>query len=200
MVERRVRVTGGVNNARERVRAAIQQRLDDLRITNRAFGKAFSCNGGKGHKDSWVTGLLKGSYALSLDELDEAAHTLKTTAAQLVKSDLEQAEYLTPSEHRIIEAMRMIPPAVRDHYLLLAEYLIGVLPDEIEMLQGFRDLTPDQQRDVRHSIRVLRISRRPLPDLAIVPGVQDTVGRPTDAEHRSRTRAGQRRRKGERER
>jgi len=192
-----VRRAGGTKTARERVRERIRQRLADLHLTGRAFGRAFSANDGRGHVDTWVSGLLSGQFALSLDELDEAAYILKLTPAALVKSEYETAEYLTPSEYRIVTAMRTIPPAVRDHFLLLAEYLIGVLPEEIDMLQGFRELTADQQRDVRHSIRVLRIAQRPLPELAIVPGVQEGAGRPTDAEHRSRTRVGQRRRKDE---
>lgn len=175
---------------------AIRKRLDDLGMTGRAFGRAFSANEGKGHVDTWVSGLLNGQFALSLDELDEASYILKTTPAELVKSEWEHSDYLTPSEHRTLVALRRFPPAVREHFLLLAEYLTGVLPEEIDMLREFRDLSEEHQRDVRHSISVLRIARRPLPGLAIGLDAQERAVRPTGAEHRSRTRDGKHRRKG----
>jgi len=175
-------------NARERVRLAIRARLDEIGMTGRAFGRAFAANDGKGHVDTWVSALLKGQFALSLDELDEAARILKTTSASLVKHPLEHAEYLTPTEHRIIDAVRSLPPPIRDHVLTLAEYLIGVAPEEIEHLMEYRRLTSDEQLKIRHWTHALRLAQEPTPGLAILPETQEKGSRPTGAEHRTRGR------------
>jgi len=173
-------------NARERVRVALRQRLSDLKMTGRAFGRAFSANDGAGHVDQWVSNLLNGQFSLSLDELDEAARILKTTAASLVKHPLEQAEYLTPTEHRILEAVRVLPPPIRDHVLTLTEYLVGVAPEEIDHLMEYRQLTSDEQSKVRHWTHALRLAQEPLPALAILREIPEKGSRPTAAEHRTR--------------
>jgi hypothetical protein len=168
------------------VRRALKDRLVEIGMTGRAFGKAFSANEGKGHVDTWVSGLLNGQFGLSLDELDEAARIVKMTPAALVQSDYEHAEYLTPTEHRIVQAMRALPASIRDHVLMLAEYLIGVAPDEIDMLEEYRELAAEEQTRVRHWMHVTRISREPAPGLAILPDLPERAGRPTAAEQRSR--------------
>lgn len=173
-------------NARERVRLAIRARLGELGMTGRAFGRAFSANEGKGHVDTWVSGLLTGQFGLSLDELDEAAGILKMTPAALVKSEWEHADYLTPTEHRIVQAVRALPPPIRDHFLMLAEYLIGVAPEEIGFLEEYRELTPEERTRVRHWIHVTRVSREPAPGLTVLPDPPERAGRPTAAEHRTR--------------
>ncbi len=175
-------------NARERVRHAIRSRLDALGMTGRAFGRAFSANEGKGHVDTWVSGLLSGQFALSLDELDEAAYILKVTPAQLVKSDFETAEYLTPTEHRITEAVRRLPPSIRDHLLLLSEYLVGVLPDEIDYLVDLRELRTEARERLTQIARGFRVAQDYEPPLTLLPGQPEKGARPTDAEHQRHQR------------
>lgn len=187
----RVRSSQDVN-ARERVRLAIRDRLNAIGMTGRAFGKAFSANSGKGHVDTWVSSLLKGQFALSLDELDEAARILKTTTATLVKHPLETAEYLTPTEHRILEAVRLFPASIRDHFLTLAEYLVGIAPSEIDHLMAWRELTQTEQERFEHLIRATRIAREPLPGLSVLPDSPERDERPTVEVRRIR---GQQRRK-----
>lgn len=187
-----MRRTETVKNARERVRLSIRRRLSEFGMTGRAFGRAFSANDGKGHVDTWVSGLLNGQFGLSLDELDEAARILKTTPSELVRSEYDHAEYLTPSERRVVLAVRKLPPPIRDHFLLLAEYLIGVAPEEIDLLRDFRDLTDDERARVRHWIHVVRIAREPVPALAILPDAQGPTALPADG---ARHTAGQPRRR-----
>jgi hypothetical protein len=175
-------------NARERVRLAIRQRLADLGMTGRTFGKTFSANDGQGHVDQWVSNLLTGKFALSLDELDEAARILKTTAATLVKSDFETAEYLTPTEHRILEAVRGLPPPIRDHVRTLAEYLVGVAPEEIDHLMKFRELTPGEREKIDHWTDALRLAREPVPGLAILPDHQQIDAPRSASGNRTRDR------------
>lgn len=185
-------------HAWERVRLTIIRRKNELGITNRAFAKELGYALNEEVTEQWVSNLLspKQPTSLRLRDLDAVARILKMTSAELVKSPFEYGDYLTPMEHRINTAVRSLPPAVRDHFLLLAEYLIGVLPEEIDLLTEFRDLTAEQQRDIRHSIRVLRIARRPLPSLTVAFGEAETTARPRDED--SRRREGPRRKKAQR--
>jgi hypothetical protein len=150
-------------NARERVRRAVERRLGELHMTGRAFGKTFSANHGKGHGDQWVSNLLKGRFGLSLEELDEAARALRTTPSDLVRHPDDQSWIIPPHEMRLLRATRTLPPAIRDHMIVLAEYLIGVAPDEVEMLTEYRCLSPEEQQRIRHWTHVLRLSAEPEP-------------------------------------
>lgn len=184
-----LRVGPDETNAWERVRLAIIRRKNELGMTNREFGRKFSTPDGKGHGDQWTSNLLspKQPTSLSLQELDEAARILRTTAAELVRSAYDHSEYLTPTEHRIMEAVRALPPPVRDLFRTLAEYLVGVAPEEIEFLIEFRGLASDVERaKVKHWTRALRLAQEPLPGLPILPGRLETAARPTDAEFRTR--------------
>lgn len=185
MLERLVRGWDTVN-ARERVRLAIRQRLEALGMTQREFGRRFSANDGKGHVDTWVSSLLAGQFALSLDELDEAARILKVSPCALIKSDVETAEYLTPTEARIVTAVRALPPPIRDHVKTLAEYLLGVAPEEVTHLMEFRKLEPQDQEKVQHWTHALVLAQVPVPTPPIQSGQPATNARPTDAESRNR--------------
>lgn len=178
----------GPQGAWERVRLAIIRRKNDLGMSNRDFGRGFSANHGKGHGDQWVSNLLnpKMPNKLSLLELDEAASILKTSAAALVKSPYETAEYLTPTEHRIITAMRAVPASIRDHFLTLAEYLIGVAPQEIDLLMEYRELTREEQTRIQHWIHVTRLAPAPMPGLRVLPDQPETDAPPTAAARHSR--------------
>ncbi len=131
-------------DARTRIRQRIKRLLEQRGQTNRAFAKWL------GHGDQWASNLLAGRFALSLDELDRAASFLNVPPSDLVRlSDADGVE-LSPSERRVVEAMRTLPTPVRDHLMLLADYLVGVTPAEVELLATLRRLGPDELRRVSH--------------------------------------------------
>lgn len=169
--------------ARVRVIRAIKIRLGELGMTYRAFGRAFSANEGKGHGDQWVSNLLANKHALSLDELDEAAQILKTKAAELVRGPHDHSDYLTPYEREFLATLRSLPQPIREHVTMLAHYLKGVAPEEVDHLMDYRELTADEQARVQHWTRALRIAREPVPGLAILPDLPETAG-PRDASAR----------------
>lgn len=131
-------------DARTRIRNRIKALLEQRGQTNRAFAKWL------GHGDQWASNLLAGRFALSLDELDRAAAFLNVPPSDLVRlSDADGVE-LSPSERRVVEAMRTLPVPVRDHLMLLADYLVGVTPSEVELLALLRKLTGTELRRVMH--------------------------------------------------
>lgn len=138
-------------DARTRVRQRIKRLLEDRGKTNRQFGHAI------GHKDSWVSHFLAGRFALSLDELDKVAAFFNVPPGDIVRTSAEPWE-LTPTEMRVVRALRMLPPSVRDHFATLIDYTIGTVPDEIEFLMHLRSLNPDERVHAEHLMRALASS------------------------------------------
>jgi transcriptional regulator with XRE-family HTH domain len=170
-------------NARERTRQRLKARLEESGLTNRAFGERL------GHGDQWVWGLLKGRFALSLDELDAAAKALKWSPCDLVKPEDDEAQYLRPTESRVIRALRKLPTAIQDHLVVLLEYLIGAAPEEIALLQRVRRLAPDERRRIEHFVDVTLSAQGSAPATADPDGPDQTAAPQSKTAKQSRRRA-----------
>lgn len=157
-------------NAARRVSARIKQRLEELGTTNRAFGQSL------GRNDAWVSSLLSNKFDLLLRELDRVASVLRLPAGELVRFS-DEAWDLTPTEMRVVRSLRMLPPVVRDHIMLLADYLVGATPPEIEFLQRVRRLEDEDRRRIVHWV-----------DVSL--GASPTTARPLGPEETSVERAG----------
>lgn len=120
-------------DVRTRVRQRIARLLEDRGFTNRKYAAKV------GHREQWVSNLLGGRFTPKLDELDKLAAPLGVPASELVRLSEDPWE-LNPSEMRVVRALRMLPPPVRDHLVTLADYLVGVTPDEIELIRRIRAL------------------------------------------------------------
>lgn len=118
---------------RTRVRQRIARLLEDRGFTNRLYAKKVD------HREQWVSNLLNGKFTPKLDELDKLAAPLGVPASELVRH-AEDLWELNPTEMRVIRAVRQLPPAVRDHLVTLADYLMGVTPDEIDLIRRIRAL------------------------------------------------------------
>lgn len=167
-------------NARHRVCQRIKRLLEERGQTNRAFGQWM------GHKDQWVSNLLAGRFPLGLDELDRAAAFLNVPPGDLIRIVDEPWE-LSPTEIRVVRALRMLPAPVRDHYMLLADYLVGVTPAEVDLLAKLRKLDPDELRRVNHWTDVTLFARAPAPGPVDLPGLEGASAPPAPAVRR-RTR------------
>ena len=141
-----------------RVAERIKQRLEDIEMTGRKLARALE------HQDPWMSGLLGKRFALSLNELDEVAYHLKMQPGDLVRLSTEQVD-LSPSELRIVRALRLLPPTVREHVITLAEYLTGVTIQEIDMLKKIRALEQDDLAKFDHylDVTLLRPHQPPAP-------------------------------------
>lgn len=140
-----------------RVRSRLRHLLKQRGMTNRAFGKRL------GHGDQWVSNLLAGRFTLALDDLDEAARAVGVLPSDLVRRDDEEAMILTPTEGRLIRAIRALPVAIRDHIRILAEYLMGAAPEEIDLLMEYRALSEADQARVKQSVAFLRLQPTGVP-------------------------------------
>lgn len=138
----------GIPDAKTRVRQRIKRLLEDRGATQRQLAQWL------GHGDQWVSNLLAGRHALSLSELDRVAAFFKVPPGEIVRMSEEPWE-LSPSEMRMMRALRMLPEVVRDHLVTLADYLIGATPDEVEHLKTYRDLSAENQRTVERWTDVL---------------------------------------------
>lgn len=125
------------DTTRTRIRQRIKRLLEDRGKTQRAFAQWL------GHGDQWASSLFAGRMALSLDDLDRVAAFFNVPPGEIVRVS-DEAWELTPTEMRVVRALRMLPPPVRDHMVTLADYLIGTTPDEVELLRRIRSLGADQ--------------------------------------------------------
>lgn len=168
-------------DARTRVRQRIRALLEKRGKTNRAFA------GWMGHKDQWASNLLAGRFSLSLDELDRAASFLNVPPSDLVKLD-DQSVELSPSERRVVEAMRTLPVPVRDHLMLLADYLVGVTPREVDFLATVRRLSAADQKRIFDYAAMTALVRSPEPDPVDLIGPPETSGQPASPTQHTRKR------------
>lgn len=150
--------TMGTTDARTRIRQRIRRLLEDRGKTNREFAKYL------GHGDQWASNLLAGRFGLSLDELDRVAAFLRVPPGEIVRVSEEPWE-LSPSEMRVVRALRMLPPPVREQLVLMADYLVGVTPDEVEVLKKLRALDEAELAKVDHflDVTLLRLDRERAP-------------------------------------
>jgi transcriptional regulator with XRE-family HTH domain len=166
-------------DAKTRVRQRIKRLLEDRGRTQRELAQWL------GHGDQWVSNLLAGRHALSWTDLDRVAEFLKVPPGEIVRVSDEPWE-LAPTEMRMVRALRMLPPTVRDHLVTMADYLIGTTPEEVDELRDLRELTPENRQLVRRWTQVtLRTQRENEPgqltpdDLRVPDGPRDAPARRT---------------------
>lgn len=136
-------------DARTRIRQRIRRLLEDRGKTNRSLAQWL------GHGDQWVSNLLAGRFALSLDELDRLAQFFSVPPSEIVRVSDDPWE-LGPTEMRVVRALRMLPPPVRDHYTTLLDYTIGTTPDEVGHLKTYRELNAENQQTLERWADALR--------------------------------------------
>lgn len=144
--------TVATSEARTRIRQRIRRLLEDRGKTNRALAQWL------GHGDQWVSNLLAGRFSLSLDELDRVAKFFNVPPGEIVRTSDEPWE-LSPTEMRVVRALRMLPPPVRDHYATLLDYTIGTTPDEIGLLTRIRELSEENLAVVERWIDLKRFEQ-----------------------------------------
>jgi transcriptional regulator with XRE-family HTH domain len=138
-------------DAATRVRQRIARLLDERGHTQRSFAKAL------GHGDQWASNLLTGRQQLAWEDVDKVARFLKVPPGELVRVSDEPWE-LSPTEMRVVRALRLLPVLVRDHLVTLADYLIGATPEEVELLKKIRSLDEEETAQLSHWIEVQILS------------------------------------------
>lgn len=169
-------------NAAHRATTRIKARLEELGMTGREFARQLN-----DHKDAWMSNLLAGKFALSLTELDKAAAILRVPPGELVR-DAEEGWDLAPTERRLVRALRLLPPPVRDHLVILADYLVGVTPEEVDLLHDIRRLTGAELDRLQHYVRVIRLTQGSARETAAHQDPPATTVRPTETTPRAAKR------------
>ena len=166
------------SSARTRIRQRIRRLLEDRGKTNRALAQWL------GHGDQWVSNLLAGRFALSLDELDRVAQFLSVPPSEIVRVSDDPWE-LSPTEMRAVRALRMLPEHIRDHEVEHLDYLIGVTPEESDHLVEYRELNEKNQRILARWATALRkqqvlgLDEEDPPDLSMTLEPRDARSRRT---------------------
>lgn len=136
---------------RTRVRQRIKRLLEEHGKTQREFAKWL------GHGDQWASNLLRGEFSLSLDELDRVAAFFTVPPSEIVRASDDPWE-LSPTEMRVIRAIRLLPPPVRESYAMLADWTVGALPEEYDLLIAIRSLNDAEViAALKHWIELKRV-------------------------------------------
>jgi transcriptional regulator with XRE-family HTH domain len=109
----------------ERVRLALERWLDTTKLTQRQFAKDLN------KSQPWLDKVLQGVNHVRLEDLDDIAAALRTSAAELVRTDDERYRLeLTPTEVRLIERIRHRPGLIDAVTFILDEHQLKfVLPE-----------------------------------------------------------------------
>lgn len=154
MVKRRSIVT---IDAKHRVRKRIRARLDELGMTGREVANAL------GKSDAWISGVLSGAQALSLEDLDLVARTLRTNPSDLTRLDDSELRELSPHEMRWLRHYRTWPGQHQERFLRVLDYFAVAAPDQdsAKLLDLWRDLTLPDRRRLRVYLMSLLAGRLP---------------------------------------
>lgn len=91
-------------SAADRVRERMRDWMETTGLDQRTFAEAL------GKSQVWLQKVLKGENHVRLRDLDQVAHAMRTSAAELVRD--ESARYTlecSPSEVRLVERLRHHP-------------------------------------------------------------------------------------------
>lgn len=164
---------------RTRIRQRIKRLLEDRGMTQGTFAREV------GHGDQWASNLLTGAFTLTMDDLDRVAKVLHVPPGEIVRVSEEPWE-LTPTEMRVIRALRMLPPPVRDAWAMMTDFLIGATPEEADHLVVLRELSEKNQRTLKRWAQALRRQQALGLDEADPPDLPGTVEPPRAQSPRTR--------------
>jgi transcriptional regulator with XRE-family HTH domain len=95
-------------NATDRALARIQQAMKEHRISQRALAERLDCSQGR------VAKILKGRIRLTVDDLETIAALVQLPLVETIRNrGVEFFAELTPSELKMLEAVRESPPLQR---------------------------------------------------------------------------------------
>lgn len=155
VVKRRSRMT---TDAKHRVRRRIRARLDELGMTGREVAKALD------KSDAWISGVLSGAQALSLEDLDAVARTLRMSPSDLTRLDDSELRELRPHELRWLRHYNRWPSQHQERFLRVLDYFAVTTPDQdsATLLDLWRDLALPDRRRLRAYLKSL-LEGRPQP-------------------------------------
>lgn len=103
-------------NPAERVRERMRRWMETANLDQRTFA------GDLKKSQVWLQKVLTGENQVRLRDLDQIADAMRTTTTELVRSDEERYTLeLTPTEVRIVEALRRLRADVLDAFLKLLD-------------------------------------------------------------------------------
>ena len=98
----------------ERVQARLRRWLDTTGLSQREFAADLQ------RSQVWLQKVLAGKIRVTLKDLDRVARAMRTTASELVRTEEERYQLeLTPTELRLLEALRRRPEAYESLFDLM---------------------------------------------------------------------------------
>ncbi len=152
-----IRPTG----VQERIRLRVVARLEELGMTAREFALRTRPGEPGASLDSWVSGILKGTQALSWKHFDAACEALGMNPSELVRYDASALRELRPHEMRMLRLYNEWPLDQQTSFLHLLEYLSGKATHrERPLLRALRSLPAKDLSQVLSLIEQLQSHKR----------------------------------------
>jgi transcriptional regulator with XRE-family HTH domain len=138
-------------DAKMRVARRIRARLDELGMTGRELAQS------EGKSDAWISGVLKGSQGLQLEDLDWVARKLRLSPSELVRHDDSELRELRPSEMRLLRHYQQWPDQIQERWLRVLDYFAASTPDpeSARLLDQWRELSLSDRRRLRNMLERL---------------------------------------------
>jgi hypothetical protein len=153
---------------KERMRARVRARLDELGMSGRELAAAVRPRPHQEdpdeweHKlDSWISSILTGRAALTWEYVDAVCEHLRMSVSELVRDDQTEMRELTPSEMRLLRYYQEWPRQVQDRWLKLLEFFAGSIlePDKVRLLDAWEEMSAQEQRELHAYLHALRVTR-----------------------------------------
>ncbi len=145
-------------DARTRLRKRIRARLDELNMTGRELANAVPAKFGETRSDGWISGLLAGAQALSLDDLDAVADKLNLPPSELVRHDDSELRELRPHEMRLLRHYQGWPAPIQERWLRILDYFSMLTADReaAELIDAWKELPIRDRKMLRRYLQQLQ--------------------------------------------
>lgn len=145
-------------DAKTRVRSRIRARLDELNMTGRELANAVFGEFGKPKSDAWISGVLSGAQALSLDDLDAVADKLNLPPSELVRDDDSELREIRPHEMRLLRHYQSWPAPIQERWLRILDYFSMVTADAeaAKLLDVWKGLSLRERKELRRLLQQLQ--------------------------------------------
>lgn len=159
--------------ARDRVRARIRARLDELGMTARELARAVRPDAvSDSDRDSWISGVLNGSQGLTWKHFDAVADKLGMSPSELVRYDEAELRELAPHEMRLLRHYREWPKDIQERWLAMLDHFAATVPDKdtARLLDRLRSLPRSLRSPVMNWL--FRLLEEGIPPEATTGGVE----------------------------
>lgn len=150
-------------NVKDRIRLRIRSRLEELNMSSRELALLARPDDHASALDSWISGVLAGTQALSWKHFDAVCTALRLSPSELVREEGTELRELTPSEMAMLRHFKQWPTSIQDRWLKILEYFAATVtdPEARRTLHDLEEMTAVQRRVLRTYLSSVQARKPP---------------------------------------